>query len=387
MVRYKAADGKWKRAAAVRGRNGRIKPGFAMIDGSPAKVETFLYQVRYYDDRSVKYERAGTDAGKAETMRRRREKQSTAAAGAEKAGLTVIKPEGRRTLAASAQAYIADTEGRGAMEAALQARSVCEEFRGVVKRTFVDEVTRADILKFHDALKKRNCTSRTVFNKDARLRSWLRFAGVDKTLFPPKPKYEKALPTIYTSDQISSVLGAADSCLSLAINLALKCGLRDQELTYLEWDDIDEADKVLRVRGKERYGFKVKDSEQRELPIPNDLLDSLKAWKKQHPATRLVLTNGHGNPHQHLLRALKRLAKREKLNCGKCDGCKGQLGECQEWTLHKFRRTYSTTLLRSGVDLRTVQALMGHADLESTLRYLRPATNDSLQDKLNGIKW
>jgi integrase len=127
------------------------------------------------------------------------------------------------------------------------------------------------------------------------------------------------------------------------------------------------------VRGKECWGFKVKDSEQREVPVPDDLLASLKAWKRKHPRTQLDLSNGNNQPNGHLLRSLKRLAKREKLNCGRCDGCKGRHGECQDWTLHKLRRTYCTTLLRNRVDLRTVQQLMGHADLESTLRYLRPA--------------
>jgi site-specific recombinase XerD len=38
--------------------------------------------------------------------------------------------------------------------------------------------------------------------------------------------------------------------------------------------------------------------------------------------------------------------------------------------LHSFRRTYATTLLRKGVDIRTVQMLLGHSDIESTMRYL-----------------
>ena len=61
--------------------------------------------------------------------------------------------------------------------------------------------------------------------------------------------------------------------------------------------------------------------------------------------------------------------------------------ECQEFTLHKFRRTYITTLLRSGVDLRMVQAYAGHKDIASTMRYLRPASAKEAQAKLNGIEW
>jgi site-specific recombinase XerD len=64
----------------------------------------------------------------------------------------------------------------------------------------------------------------------------------------------------------------------------------------------------------------------------------------------------------------------------------GRAGRAQEnATLHKFRRTYATTLLRGGMDLRSVMLLMGHSDLESTMRYLTPATGDVLRDKLNSI--
>ena len=44
--------------------------------------------------------------------------------------------------------------------------------------------------------------------------------------------------------------------------------------------------------------------------------------------------------------------------------------------LHKFRATFATHALQGGVDLRTVQSWMGHTDLASTMRYLRPARGE-----------
>jgi integrase len=386
MIRYKAAHG-WKRAQVSRGANGRIKPGHALVDGQAVKVSDFQYQVRYYVGRDVKYQPAGKDANKAETLRRRIEHQESVKAEAEKAGVKVQVDETRKTLAGTAAAYIKDAEQRNANEAAAQAQNVTAEFIRMTRKTYLDEVTRDDILRFHAALRKRGCEDRTVANKHARLKSWLLFAGVDRTVLPPAPRYEEKLPTKYTSDELSSILGAADPYMHLAIGLALKCGLRDQEIMFLEWADIDEDAKVVQVRGKDKYGFKVKDSEQREVPIPDDLLAELKAWKQVHGGKGLVLPTKGGRPNDKFLRALKRLAKQAKLNCGRCDGCKGPARECQEWTMHKFRRTYATTLLQSGFDLSTVQACMGHSDLASTLRYLRPAASSEMQAKLNGIKW
>lgn len=130
----------------------------------------------------------------------------------------------------------------------------------------------------------------------------------------------------------------------------------------------------------------MKDSEERDVPVPNDLLEELGKWHKSHPESALVAGTKRGNPNTRLLRTLKHLAKRARLNCGRCHGCKAKARECQQWTLHKFRRTYCTTLLRSGVDLRTVQAYMGHADIASTMRYLRPASNKEAQAKINAIR-
>ena len=116
-------------------------------------------------------------------------------------------------------------------------------------------------------------------------------------------------------------------------------------------------------------------------------MEELTAWKADHRTGLLILPTERNRPNGHLLRTLKRLAGRESLGCGHCDKCRGKSKACENWTLHKFRRTFATTLLRDGVDLRTVQALMGHADLASTMRYLRPAAGDTMRDKLNAIKW
>ena len=387
MLRYKSADGTWKRAEVARGANGRAKPGHVKIGNELVKVEGGIYQVRYYQDRQAKYASVGRDANAAETQRRRLEQQTTVKADAKQAGIAVIEPEACKTIATAAKAYISDAEARGATEAAEQARLVTAEFQRIVRKTFIDEVSREDILRFLTALGKRGCSDRTISNKFARMKSWLLFSGLKKDVMPPKPKYEVKLPTVYTSDQISSILGAAGDYMALAIRLALNCGLREQELIHLEWSDLFTDEKLIRIQGKPQYDFKVKDSEQREVPVPDALLSDLLKWKADRKGITLILANENGKPNSHLLRALKRLAKNAGLNCGHCAGCKDTVRECRQWNLHKFRRTYCTTLLRNGVDLRTVQALAGHADLDSTLRYLRPAAAKEINARINAISW
>jgi site-specific recombinase XerD len=61
--------------------------------------------------------------------------------------------------------------------------------------------------------------------------------------------------------------------------------------------------------------------------------------------------------------------------------------ECDKWYLHKFRPNYITTLLRNGMDLRSVMVLSGHSDIESVMRYLPPAGTKEMQAKVDAIKW
>ncbi len=73
-----------------------------------------------------------------------------------------------------------------------------------------------------------------------------------------------------------------------------------------------------------------------------------------------------------MLRRLKEVAKRAGMDPDTC------------W-LHKFRATFATHALQGGVDLRTVQAWMGHIDLASTMRYLRPARGQKVQAQVEAL--
>lgn len=389
MIRYKDVDGKWTRRPAARGANGRVKPGHALVEGRAVAVQEGAYELRHIIDRQPVYTAAGKRAADADVQRFRLEKTSAAIEAAKGTDVQVILKPGRKTLKDTATSYISDAEGRNALEAAAQARNVTVEFIALMKKknkAYVDEINRDDIFTFHAVLKKRGCVDRTVSNKHTRLASWLRFAGIDKAILPPVPRYEEKLPTVYSSEQIKALLTKAAPYMRVCILLGLKCGLRDQELMHLEFRDVNWGDKTLRVQSKETWGFFPKTWEQREIPVPDDLLAELGGWQNCLEGQALVLGTKHHKPNTKLLRTLKRMAHKADLNCGRCGGCR-EINACQEYTLHQLRRTYLTTLLRNGIDLRTVQAYAGHKDLASTMRYLRPATGAEAQAKLNAVQW
>lgn len=377
----------WRRFPVLLGKNNRIRHAYVKDGDSEVSYPDGHYEVMYYEGRKPRYKNVGDHPTDAVAARDREAYLLVARESAEVVGAKIVEEEARTYIRRAAGLYIQDAENRKAMEASEQARLVTEEFMEICRKTFVDEIVKDDVYRFHRALRERGCGDRTVSNKHARLKSFLKFAGVDvKEVMPAAPKYENKLPTIYTPAQIKAIRAASDPYMRLMVDMALKLGLREQELEFAQFSDIDWENSVFRVTGKDHLGFTIKDNEQRDIPIPSDLLQSLQEWQEQHKDRRLILATSSGSPNGHLLRNLKQTAKKGGLNCGQCDGCK-TVKECQEWTLHSFRRTFLTTLLRSGLDLKTVQAYAGHSDLASTMRYLRPASTEETQKHINSIQW
>jgi integrase len=380
----------WRRFPVVMGKNNRIRHACVIDNGVEVSYPDGNYVLRLYEDGRAVHKNAGTNAAQAQVKCQQLTNLLAAKEYAVAAGAKIVPDEKRVSLRQAAGRYIQDCENRSAMEAKEQARQVTDEFMQVCRKTYLDEISKDDIYRFHRALRDRGCGDRTVHNKHARLKSFLRFAGLDiksTNLMPPAPRYVKTLPEIYSPTEIAAITDAADLQMLKVIGLGLKLGLRDQEIMHAEYEDVDFHRSIYRVRNKSHWDFAIKDCEERDIPISGELLASLKQWKEDEPKTRLIVGTKNNVPNTKLLRTLKRLAKSANLNCGHCDGCKSDLGECERWYLHKFRATFATTLLRSGIDLRTVQSYMGHSNIATTATYLSPASGGEAQRKIDSIVW
>jgi integrase len=412
IIRYKAEDGTWKRADAAYSDNGRVKSGHVVINDKRVPVGPYQYQVRYYVDRRAQYQSAGTDAQRAELLRRQIEQEQTAKAIADDAGLQVVEPDAKReTLDQAAKRYIKDRKDAKALEAAIDAELVLNGFRSVAKRrrkTYVDELVTDDIKAYLNGLA---CAEQTRFKRYKRLRAWFRFLGANNNLYARdlRPTFTLTSPRIYSKQQITDILAQANDRGDLAIRLGYQCGYRKQEIEFAMYRDIDWDNCTISVRDKrwsdiyppekalkaqerikaqlvdaEKVGrilrldpiwaFRVKDAEERTIPVPAELLAKLKARRAKYPNDILIVPNRDGNPDGALLGTIKGLAEKAGMGTAGVD-------------LHTLRRTWMTTLLRNGIDIRTVQHLAGHAKLETTLRYLRPAEGDELQGKINNVNW
>src|SRR6266404_3479668 len=142
---------------------------------------------------------------------------------------------------------------------------------------------------------------------------------------------------------------------------------------HCSWSDVSLSRSTITVRYKKEYGFSPKNYKEREIPIPARLVASLRQKAKSKAGDcALVFPTAGCKPKLNFLDDLKAVAERAKLNP-------------DDFWLHKFRATFATWSLWAGVDLRTVQQWLGHSDMESTMRYLKPSRSQHVRNKVNEI--
>lgn len=275
--------------------------------------------------------------------------------------------------------HLHDTEKFKAEE---HAQHVLSEFRTVLdeqKPTIrhVKAIKKEHLQAFHKWLrdvKNPRDSERTIANKHDRVLSWLRYVGVDVAFAKGlKPKYQKLLPTVYSKSEVKKLFSAAANDYErVLLHLGFYGAMREQEIQHACWNDINWEDKTIRVQNKPEYNFKVKDSEDRDIPLPSETIALLKSWHKERSHTPLILGIGkeHTQTESHLLRHMKRIGARV--------GVRG--------LLHEMRRTRITQLIQASVDLRSVMAIAGHSDFETVLRYAKPVTAARLQSTIDVIR-
>ena len=227
----------------------------------------------------------------------------------------------------------------------------------------VAEITKEDLAKFHLSLKTDGFSDRTCANRVGYAVGLLRHFNVKDVSI--RIKYVEQKVRAYRPDELKALFAAAAPGEWLLFQFLLCTGCREMEAVHAEKSDIDFVDGVLTVR--EKPGWRPKDCEQREIPLPDFLLDAL----RDRPAGLLFPGAGE-RQDSHLIRRLKQLAKRARIG--------------GSWTLHKFRKTYATVQHKSGVDARTIQKRLGHSSLETTLAYLEgeDARSKRSRSQVNG---
>ena len=143
--------------------------------------------------------------------------------------------------------------------------------------------------------------------------------------------------------------------------LILRCGCRPEEAINLIGRDIDHENKRLHIRGT-----KTKNSD-RFVPLPDELYATIKRTKPFEP----ISPNREGNKHSES--SYNRLVAHLKRDLNISMGCKTYRNAlippfplADDFVPYCLRHTYCTDLCKAGVDVRTAQRLMGHANISIT---------------------
>jgi integrase/recombinase XerD len=353
--------------------NGRVKPDWVKVNGHQERHPEGAYYIEWCVGSKRVRLSGGKDAANASARRQRKEAELNAVNNG--AAIVPERGNGHRSVAASVADYLEETKLTKKPKTLAAYTTALAYFTESCHKLNLDEIERKDLLKFNSFLRdEKEQAPRTCWNKFANVMSFLKANGVRGLVGKNDwPRFTEEEPEIYEADELETMFAACDAEERLWYEFFLMTGEREQEAMYTEWPDVNFAASTVRVSHKPDRGWTPKAYKEREIPIPTKLLKSLKAWKaKSAKACPLVFPTAGCNPKLDFLDCLKAVVKRTKLDP---DG----------FWLHKFRATFATRNLWAGVDLRTVQQWLGHSDMESTMRYLKPSRSQQTRDKVNVV--
>lgn len=173
----------------------------------------------------------------------------------------------------------------------------------------------------------------------------------------------RKLPVILSRDEVARLIAAAGSLkYQAALSVAYGAGLRASEVVGLKVADIDGERKTLRVeQGKGR-----KDRYAMLSPV---LLERLRTWWRVARAQGKMLDGGWLFPGQN---PINPLSTRQLNRAVHAAAASAELDK--RVSMHTLRHSFATHLLEQKVDIRVIQVLLGHKQLETTALYAQVAT-------------
>ncbi len=230
----------------------------------------------------------------------------------------------------------------------------------------------------------RKCDSSTVRNKISALRGFYKFLIETKVALENPfsllklPKLRDRVPVFLSESQMPELLSAPAEMEeegfvsperamreALALELMYGAGFRVSELCSLKWSNIDFSTNSARILGK--------GNKERFCPFGECAAKLLKKWKSDYRAMLsspddFVLCSSDGKPMYP--RAVQRMVKKYL----------ARAGLSMEITPHKLRHSFATHLANAGIDLRSLQEMLGHSSLSTTQIYTHLATRRLVEE-------
>ncbi len=239
-----------------------------------------------------------------------------------------------------------------------------EKYHAITKPKFID---KRHIEGFIRSMKK-TVSSKSLARKLTSIKNFHHFLLIEKEVDIDvakgfaAPKIEKSLPQVLSIDEVVKILEQVDKTKPLGLrNTALLeliygSGLRVSELLDIKMEDIHLNQGYIMVRGK--------GSKERMVPISDMSTVALRSYivkgreqllGDQKTSFLFVNLSGSRLSRQGFFKLLKKLAN--------------DAGVETECSPHTLRHSFATHLLENGMDLRTLQSLLGHEDISTTQIY------------------
>jgi integrase/recombinase XerD len=186
------------------------------------------------------------------------------------------------------------------------------------------------------------------------------------------PKRPERLPTVLSQEEVARLIDSAKNLLDYAMVMTLYAtGMRRAELCRLKVEDVDSERMIIHIR-------QGKGNRDRDVPLTPKLLKTLREyWRWMKPKTYLFPGTFHN------WRADKPITP--KCVWSAVQDAAKRAGIKKRVSPHTMRHSWATHLLENGADLRTIQLLLGHAELEATTVYLH-LSRRHLQAVVNPIE-
>ena len=254
-------------------------------------------------------------------------------------------------------------------------RSDLQQFSSWLEKNNLSYIktSKKEILSYLSFLFQKGLGSKTVARKLSSLKSFFRYL-VFKSIIQNDPSSEvetpkllKSIPKSISEKEVEALLAAPDEKTDIGlrdktmIETLYSCGLRISELTNLELLNLNLRQGVIRVIGKGQ--------KERLVPMGDQLIGLLELYisssrknllDKRHSDFLFLSTRGQRMTRQSFWHRIKHY-------------CLASGFEPDKISPHVLRHAFATHLLNNGADLRVVQLLLGHSDLNTTQIYTEVA--------------
>jgi integrase/recombinase XerD len=231
------------------------------------------------------------------------------------------------------------------------------------------ELPQAEVLfAYVNHLYTKGLSGRSIARHLSAIRSFFHFlvaeeqVAVDPTEHLSSPKQWSTIPKFLNREQIEKLIRAPDCTRPTGLRdramleLLYATGIRVTELIQLRMSNLDTALGLVRVTGK--------GNKQRIVPVHATALEAISAWTREG---RPALLKGKPTPYLFVTARGGAMTRQAFWASIKLNGKKA--GIFHHVSPHILRHTFATHLLEGGADLRSVQTMLGHADLSTTEIY------------------